>query len=310
MYSIEGARSIMGTSVTITVVHTDVGEAKEAVRCAFDEMSKISDLLSVYKEKSEVSALNRNGLYERASAELIEVIERASYYSELSDGAFDVTVLPVLDLWEEKLGGGKVPTSEEIDKALGLVNYKNIAIEKGGIRFKKKGMGITLAGIAKGYVVDKAIEALKQKNIRHALVNAGGDIRVIGTKVKGAPWRVAVRDPQNKRESITIVKLRDRAIATSGCYERYLGKEAWARRQSVSHVINSKTGQPVQGPISSTVVAKKAIDTDTLATIILIVGTNKGMELIERLDGVEALVITDKGKVIRSGNFQRYESSR
>jgi len=130
----------MGTSVAITVVHPDIGEAKEAVGLAFDEIHKIDDLTSLYNEKSEVSTLNRDGSHKATSTDLIEVIRRGRYFSELSDGAFDVTVLPVLDLWKERLSEGKVPTSSEIGRTLELVDYRDIAIEGRDITLKKEGM--------------------------------------------------------------------------------------------------------------------------------------------------------------------------
>jgi len=303
MYLIEVTCSIMGTSVAMTAIHSNVDEAKEAVRLAFDEMCRIEGLMSVYKEDSEVSILNRNGFIENASAETIYVIKKGIYYSELSEGAFSICVLPLLDLWKERLKAGRFPTETEIKEALELADCRNIVIDGRNVRLKKGGMRITLGGIAKGYAVDRAIEVLRRKGIRHALVNAGGDIRVIGEKAEGVPWRVAVRDPMNKRRFVTVVELRDRAVATSGSYERYIGKE-----MRVSHIINSKTGQPAQEMLSTTIIAKNAIDADTLSTVVFLLGLEKGIELVERLGDVEALVITKEGKIVRSSNFQRYET--
>jgi thiamine biosynthesis lipoprotein len=302
-YVIEGTRSMMGTSVTITAIHSSSEEAKEAVNLAFSEMRRVEDLMSVYREHSEVSILNRKGFIENASAETVYVIKKAIHYSELSGGAFSIGVLPLLDLWEERLKAGRFPTDKEINDMLELADYKNIVIDGRDVRFLKGGMRITLGGIAKGYAVDRAIETLMQSNIRHAMVNAGGDIRVIGKKAEGFPWRVAVRDPKNKRRFVTVVELCDRAVATSGGYERYIGKE-----MKVSHIIDARTGQPSQELMSTTIIAKSAVDADALSTVVFLLGLEGGMELVERLDGVEALVITKEGKSVRSSNFKIYET--
>ena len=303
-YLIEGTRSIMGTSVAIAAVHPNVDEAKEAVSLAFEQVRRIEDLMSIYKQDSEVSMLNKNGFIGRATVGTILVIKKSLRYSELSEGAFSTCVLPLLDLWEEKLRAGKFPTETEINSVLEFTDYRNIALDGGNVQFRKSGMRITLGGIAKGYAVDRAIEVLCHEGVNNTLVSAGGDIRALGEKARGVPWRIAVRDPQDKRRSITVVELRDQAIATSGSYERHIGRE-----MKVSHIVNSRTGQPAQGLLSTSIITKNAIDADALSTVVFLLGVERGMELVERLDGVEALVITGEGKVIRSSGFQRYESS-
>lgn len=287
-YILKDVRNVMGTFVTITVVHPNLDEANKALCAAFDEIYKINDLMSIHSQSSEVGILNRNGFYRGIGADTKYVIERANYFSELSDGAFDVTILPILKLWEESARTNKVPTVVEIDEKLGLINYRSIVIKDGDIEFGKASMGITLAGVAKGYAVDKAIEALKQGNIRHALVNAGGDIRVIGGKTETMPWRIAIRDPQNKRRLSTTVELHEQAIATSGTYQRFF-----------NDIINPKVGRPAQGLLSSTIITEKAIDADILATCVFILGAERGIELLGRLDGVKALVITSDGSILK-----------
>ena len=284
---VKGVRNVMGTFVTITIVHPNLDEAKSALLAAFDEIYRINDLMSIHKESSEVSTLNREGFCKGVSTDTKYVIQRANYFSELSDGTFDITILPVLKLWEERARTSKVPTDAEIGETAGLVNYRNIVIEDSTIGFGKAGMGITLAGVAKGYAVDKAIETLSQRNIRHALVNGGGDIRVIGGKTEANPWKIAIRDPQNKKRLSTTVELHEQAIATSGTYQRFF-----------NDIIDPKIGRPAQGVLSSTVITEKAIDADILATCILILGAEKGRELLQRLEGVRALVIKSDGSIL------------
>jgi len=301
LHVIEGVESVMDTSVAISVAHSDVNVAKDAIKSAFLEMRRIEDLMSVFKRDSEVYLLNKDGFTENASEEVSYVIERARYYSKLSDGAFAVTVLPLLNLWKKRLDAGTFPTEKEVGEALSLADYRNVKVEDRCVRFLKANVGITLGGIAKGYAVDRTVEVLKQKGVSHALVNAGGDIKALGDKTPKAPWKIGVRDPREKNRLLTIVNLRDMAIATSGGYERFIG-----RTIRVPHIINARTGYPAQGVLSATVIAKDAIDADALSTIVFLLGPEKGMEVVERLEGVEALIITEE-TMVRSTGFHCYE---
>ncbi len=287
IHVIKDVRDVLGTFVTITIVHPDVNEATSALRAGFDEIHRIHHLMNPHQQSSEVGVLNREGYYEGVSDDTRRVIQRANSFSERMEGAFDITVLPLLELWEENVSKSKIPTDAEISERLELVNYRNILIEDKNISFRKRGMGITLAGVAKGYAVDKAIEALVRCNIRHALVNAGGDIRAIGGKDETIPWRIAIRDPWNKTRIVTAVELYDQAIATSGTY-----------RRSFSDIINPKVGGPAQGVLSSTVIAKKAMDADILATCMFILEAEESLELIGKLDGVKAFVIRSDGSIL------------
>jgi thiamine biosynthesis lipoprotein len=287
VHIIKDVQNALGTFVTVTVIHPDASEGISAVRAAFDEIHRIHHLMNVHEQNSEVGTLNREGYYENASDDTRHVIQRANSLSELLEGAFDISILPVLGLWEENVSKDKTPTDTEISERLNLVNYRNILIEDKNISFKKRGMGITLAGVAKGYAVDKAIEALVRCNIRHALVNAGGDIRAIGGKDDTVPWRIAIRDPRNKTRIVTALELHDQAIATSGTYRRSFGD-----------IINPRVGKPAQGVLSSTVIAKTAMDADMLATCTFVLGAEKGTEWIGKLDGAKAFVIRSDGCIL------------
>jgi thiamine biosynthesis lipoprotein len=286
VHILKDVQQALGTFVTVTVMHPDESEGIRAVRAAFDEIRRIHHLMNAYQQSSEVGVLNRKGYFEDASDDTRHVIQRANSFSEWMEGAFDITVLPLLKLWEVNVFQGKIPTDAEINERLELVNYKNILIEGRNIRFKKHGMGITLAGVAKGYAIDKAIEALRRSQIKHALVNAGGDIRVIGGKDENTPWRIGIRDPRNKTQIITAVELYDQAIATSGTY-----------RRAFSDILNPKVGRPAQGVLSSTVIAKTAMDADILATWMFI-EAERGLERIGRLGGVKAFIIGDDGSLL------------
>jgi len=286
-YIIKGVRRVMGTFVTIAVADDNVNVAGKAILAAFDEIFRIQDLMDIYSEGSEVGILNRQGYCKAASAETRYVIRRAKYFSELTNGTFDITILPLLKLWQAKASEGKDLSEADIERARKLVDHRDIALEGSDIRFKKEGMGVTLAGVAKGFAVDRAVEVLRDYNIGHALVNGGGDIRVIGGKTDELPWKIAVRNPRRKGSLDATVELRGQAIATSGAYHR-----------PYNDIIDPKAGKPAQEILSSTVIADKAIDADVLATCAYILGVKKGINLVRKVNGARAIFITGDGEKI------------
>ena len=299
---IKDTRVSMNTDVTITVMHPDVSEANHAIGCAFAEVYRIEHLMSCTEAGSEVTRLNNNGSLPNSSSDLRYVVTKSVGYSELTNGSFDITVLPVINLWKERIRAGAPPTTDEINETLELVNYKNISIGNSSISFNHGSMGITLGGIAKGYAIDQAIEVLKEHHIKHALVNAGGDIRAMGSKTEDEPWNVALRNPKNRTEYITVLNLCDMSVATSGNYERYFSEAARA-----SHIIDPKTGYATDELLSATIIAESATDADALATAIFVLGEVDGMELIERMDRVEGLIITGDRRILWSSGFGEFE---
>jgi len=285
-YEIKDVRNILGTFVSIKIFHEDKEEGVNAIREAFIEIYRIQALMSIYDQDSEVYKLNRDGFVEDLSEETRYVIERAIYYSELSQGRFDITILPLLKLWNEKRIKNEIPEDEEIKEARELVNFKNIVIDKDSIYFKKAQMCITLAAIAKGYAVDRAIEILRRHCIKHAIINAGGDIRAIGGKNGEIPWRIGIRDPINKGKMITSIEIFDKAIATSGTYYR-----------PFNDMIDPRIGRPVEELISSTVISEKAIDADILSTLLFITEIRECEDVLRRIGIVKGIFVTSKGEV-------------
>jgi len=293
----EQTKELMGTFFTITVYNSDKEKAGAAIEEAFKEIERIENVLSIYKNTSEVYYLNQNGFIGNASDDLLYNIERSLYYSNLSNGAFDITVQPILDLYTYTFTELKrPPTDKEVEETKKLIGYGKIHIKDGNIRFAQKGMKITLGGIAKGYAVDKAVDVLKANGMEHALVNAGGNMMAIGNK--GADdWSVALENPRNKEEYITIIKLNNNAVSTSGDYERFFNEN-----KTFHHIINPKTGYSATELISVTVIADNAMDADALSTSVFVLGKEKGMQLIEK-EGVAGLIITKDKEIIKSKNF-------
>ncbi len=290
---------IMGTFATITVYSKDKNIAKEAIEKAFNEIKRIDKIMSIYKNTSPIYKLNKDGEIYNVSNDIIFVIKKALKYGDLTEGAFDISVQPILELYKHTFKDlNRSPTEDEIKDTLKLVNYNNVIIQYKSIKLKKRGMKITLGGIAKGYAIDKAIEVLKENNIKHALVNIGGDMRAIGNKGK-ENWQIALQNPRNRKEYITIIRINNKSVCTSGDYERYFDAS-----KKFHHIINPKTGHSADELISVTIITNKAIDCDALATSVFVLGKVKGLELVERLENVEALIITNNRNIIKSSGFQ------
>jgi len=295
LYETRRTRYLMGTFVSVSVMSSNTEMADLAINSAFDEIVRLEGLMSRYKHDSQISRLNREGILEGASPEIIHVLRKARYYSDISGGAFDVTVKPILDLYINCFGAeGKPPTESEIEEALELVDYRNVAMNQKSVWFKKQGMGVTLDGIAKGYIVDRAASILKEHGVEHALINAGGDIKTIDGKEGGKAWRIAIRNPRGKGY-IGIIEIDNGSVATSGDYEIYFDKD-----KRFHHIVNPKTGYSALDNASVTVLTKDVVDADALATTMFVLCPEEGMRLIERLGDVECLIVTRDGTALKS----------
>ena len=240
---------------------------------------------------------------------MLELISLSIYYSELTDGSFDITVQPILDLWQYD------PDAEEqfweldestqtaaINEVLKLVGPDQIIISDGTIRLQE-GAGITLGGIAKGYAADEALRVIAEMGIKHALIDAGGDIGTLGTKPDGALWSVALVNPDDTSQSLAKFRLSDLAIATSGNYERYFDPT-----KEVHHIVNPKTGYSASECISVTIITYNCTRADALATSVFVMGPADGMVLVESLDDVEALIVDSDRIIYHSSGLSKYLS--
>jgi FAD:protein FMN transferase len=295
---ISRSEELMDTFFTITVYSDKPETTETAISEAFNEIKKIESELNIYDENSELSSLNRNKILKAPSEDLKIDIERSLYYSNLSDGAFDITVQPILDLFKKSFSEkNSAPSAKMISKELKKVDYKRIIIKDREIKIGDD-QRITLGGIAKGYAVEKAVEILKRHNITMALVDASGNMRALGKKPDGG-WNIAIADPRDANNYITIIPLENNAVSTSGDYERYFDDN-----MEYHHIINPKTGYSATELISVTIVTDNAFDADALSTAVFILGKEKGMKLIESLPGIEGLIITKEREILRSSGFK------
>jgi thiamine biosynthesis lipoprotein len=278
------SQPMMGTTVNITVCGPSDDQCRHAVDACLKRMKPLAQLFSTYVADSPVSHLNRHGILTDAPAELIEVLDLSRKISELSDGAFDPTVFPLLGHYRHLQQSGTLPDPSVIAETLQLVDYRNILIEdRRTVRFARPGMGVTLDGIAKGYIVDQGMNALRTTGITDAYVEAGGDLMVIGTRQDGKDWRIGIRNPRTDNlEHMDTISLSNRAIATSGDYLQYFTED-----KMVHHIIDPHSGFSPLQIASSSILAPSVALADGLATATMVLGAERSLDLLESLPECE-----------------------
>jgi len=294
------SRIMMGTFVEV------ISPYKDAPNIVFAEIKRIENLLSKYKEDSEIAKLNKLGKL-KVNPDTFYVLQKAKKIWQLSDGAFDITVGPLMDLWGFTDKKYYLPKDEEITQTLSKVGFEKIIfnIDDNMVEFKIPGMKIDLGAIAKGYAVDCAIKKLKERGIKSCLINAGGQVYCLGDKL-GRPWRIAMKNPRGNyegffgtlpqnQEKVSLMKpfleLKDEAVATSGDYEQYFMNNG----KRYAHIFNPKTGYPSNsGIVSVTVIAPDSLTADALATSIFILGKDKGLKLVQRFKDVRVEIIEER----------------
>ncbi len=293
LYKISKTRLAMGTFVSMTLLHESKDQAQEAMGEAFLEIDRLARTISRFDETTAVAQLNREGYLKDIPPEVGEVVARSLAYYRISNGAFDISVKPVVDLFKEKFSKGKKmpPTEAELREALRLVNASDIEFGRRDVRFKRPGMGITLDGIAKGYIVDRASGVLAGHRITNHLINAGGDIRTMGHRLDKKPWTIAVQDPQKEKHYPGIIHLTDGAVATSGNYEIYFDRE-----KMFHHIVNPHTGLSPEESTSVSVLADTAMEADALSTSVFVMAPEHGTRFINSLPRCESLVVA-KGNI-------------
>jgi len=302
MYKVSKTNLKMGTFVSMTLIDPSKNKAQEAMGLAFEEIDRLTGLMNRFDNRTAVAQLNREGLLKDVPPEVAEVIAKGIDYYQLTKGAFDISVKPIVDLFKESFAGNKTvpPSNNKLEQALDLIGSYRIEIEGRMLRFKKPGMGITLDGIAKGYIVDRASMVLASHGIKNHLINAGGDIRAIGSRQDRKPWTVAIQDPKKNGKYPDIIKMTDGAIATSGNYEAYFDHE-----KVFHHIINPETGHSPGISTSVSIMARTAMDADALSTSVFVMNPAQGNRLINSLPACECLVITKGGTKHRSAGWKK-----
>ncbi|MDE0806029.1 MAG: FAD:protein FMN transferase [Longimicrobiales bacterium] len=300
---VKETRTKMGTLVTISVVHRDVSIARTIIDEAFVEIDRLEALFSRYREGTPLWVLNREGILENPPSEMLEVLTHALEIDTLTDGAFDVTVAPLVDLYSNSFEEmGELPSEVQIENALSLVGSQGINFDRDKIVFERDGMSLSFDGIAKGYIVDQAVKIIKKEGVRGGLIDAGGDMRATGEDLLGESWRLAIQHPRNPGSYLCLIDLSDGAVATSGDYMQYLTEDF-----IVHHIVDPRLGTSPDHTSSVSVIASTAAEADALSTATLVLGPEKGIRLLNELPGVEGILVTKDQEVIKTEEFSRYE---
>ena len=293
---------IMGTRITVELWADDKDKAEQAIDAVLDEMRHIDDSMSTYKPSSEVSQVNNKAADGpmRISKELFDLLVTAKEYSVITDGAFDITYASVGYLNDFR--ARRRPTEQQIKAALPAVNYRLVQFDarRHTVHYGRQGMRIDLGGIAKGYSVDRGIDVLKARGFTRMYVSAGGDSRIVGDRF-GKPWMVGIRDPRKgEGEVITKIPLVDAAISTSGDYERFFEEDG----VRYHHIIDPHTGHSASKVRSATVIGPYATRTDGLSKTAFVLGPEKAMEIYNRIDDIDAIIVKLDGSVIYSKGIE------
>jgi thiamine biosynthesis lipoprotein len=286
---------IMGTRIRVELWAPERAAGEAAIEAVLAEMRRIDLAMSTYKPDSEVSKVN--GLAARRpvkiSAELYGLLETSLDYSALTEGAFDITYASVGYLYDFKRRVH--PDEQQIEAALPGISFRHVLLDPKArsVRFARTGVRIDLGGIGKGHAVDRGIDVLRQRGIERALVTAGGDSRIIGDRF-GKPWVIGIRHPDRKDEVIARIPLEDAAISTSGDYERYFDEAG----ERYHHIINPRTGHSASRVRSATILGPTATRTDGLSKTAFVLGAQRALEIYNRIEGIDAVLVTPQGEVL------------
>ncbi len=287
----------LGTFVAIKIEKTQGYEA--LLDKAFENIRQLEKVFSAHTPDSELARLN-NLKKAEVSFHLLELIKKSTVVSEITGGAFDITVLPLIELYKQAELSGNPPVEKEIRECLARTGWHKIEIKGTTVKIP---CGLDMGGIAKGYIVDKTAEFLKEHGVKNGLVNAGGDIYCFGRPPRGEKWRIGIQSPSRKDVLITDLYVSGFAVATSGDYERYL----LIKGKKFGHIIDPVTGKTVQNsPAGITVTAVDASTADALATAFYVMGVEKSIKTADRLNGVEVFIIDGAGKTHQSRNFSNF----
>lgn len=291
--------AIMGTSVTVELWLDEKQQADHLINAVMQEMRRIDASMSPYIASSELSKLNANAANQAVtvSKELFDIVERSHYFSELSHGAFDITFASVGHRYDYR--HRIKPSDNEISRLLPLIDYHFLQLDQNArtIRYAKPGVVIDLGGIAKGYAVDRGYTLLVDAGVKHAIVTAGGDSRILGDR-RGRLWVVGIKNPRGDGHVIKL-PVENMAVSTSGDYERYFESEG-ARYH---HIINPATGKSAKGLRSVTILGESATTTDAMSTTVFVLGIEKGLALVNQQQNLSAVIIDDAGKVYYSADL-------
>jgi thiamine biosynthesis lipoprotein len=291
---------LMGTLINLTLVGPNPKASQEAIQACFNKMRGLEEVLSRYQPESDVSLLNAQGRLDQPHPALLKIIRQSIQLSQMSHGAFDITVKPLLDYYQDVYRQREPLSSHEVQCILPLVDCQRIYLEGPRIRFDKPEMAITLDGIAKGYIVDQGIHILGEHGLSHILVEAGGDLYANDSRYDDQPWEIGIRDPrpENGREYLTSIPIKGQAVATSGDYARTFSAD-----YQTNHILDPRTGISPAEVASATILAPTTALADALGTTVMVLGIEKGLEFIQSMKDCQACLISKEMEVFTTSGF-------
>lgn len=287
----------LGTNVSLTVFHPDQAVAEQAIDQAFREIDRVEDLMSLYRQDSQICQLNRNGRLENPDPELVEVLTHARALSAQTKGAFDITVQPLWQLYNRHCEGGTQPSAAEIETVLGKIGWQRLEVSEHLVALRGEGTEITLNGIAQGYAADAVARVMRENGIQSALIDTG-EIEAIGTHVEKDEWSIGIKHPRKTGDFLGLAGLNNRCLATSGDYESHFSAD-----YRNHHLIDPRSGRSPVELSSVSVAARTALQADALSTAVFLLGLEEGMKLIESTPGADALFVTKEGRQVSSAGF-------
>ena len=295
---------LMGNRFEFTVIAENKEIGNQAIEQAITEVKRIEELLSTFKTSSQANEINDQAGIKpvKVDREVLQLISRANKISAITDGAFDITYGSIdKSLWNFDLKMTSLPDQETALKTVDLINYHHVLIndEECTVMLKNKGMRIGFGGIGKGYAADKAKQILQNLGIKSGIVNAAGDLITWGEQLNGSAWTIGIADPEQSSRPFSSLNISNMAIATSGNYEKFVIIDG----KRYSHTIDPKTGLPVSGIKSVSIICPSAELADALATPVVVMGVKVGLNLINQLKHVECVIIDDYDKLYTSKNI-------
>ena len=287
----------LGTEVNFTVFHPNATVANQAIDAALKKIEHVEQLMSLYRPNSQLSLLNRRGVLRDPHPDLVAVLTQSAELSRLTKGAFDVTVQPLWKLYADRARDGALPTQAEVEKVRRRVGWQHIRIEPDMIYLNRAGMQVTLNGLAQGLAADLAQQALKERGIEHALIDAG-ELNAMGSPERKESWHIAIQHHRRQSERVAKTGLQDRCLSTSGDYASRFSDD-----YRHHHLLDPRTGLSPAKLASVSVAAPSALEADALSTAIFISGPEQGKKLVESMELVDALFVSKSGEVVTTEGF-------
>ncbi len=288
------AREAMGTEFEVLVCGVDEQSLVDAANEALDEVEALDRQLSLYRERSELSSINRRASaeYVRVEPRLLGLLELAGRIHADSEGAFDITVAPLIECWGFFRGEGQLPGADSIATALQTVGMRHVELRgaERTVHFRRAGVRLDLGGIAKGYAVDRAVEVLRDRGIARALVHGGkSSVYALGAPPDQDAWTLGIRHPHDSSRRVTVVHLKDQALSTSGSYEKFFEADG----KLYSHIIDPRTGWPATGMLSASALSPTAAQSDALATAFFVMGLERTRRYCAAHSDIEAVLVPE-----------------